>query len=79
MIEVLLLRRAHPASMLADAIGSVLRLGVSDARAVASLCRHLQEGSAPAVPGIEVGALSRYDRPLPDVSPYDALLEGMGS
>jgi transposase len=74
MIEVLLLRRIHPAPVHAEAVEAALRLGVSDSRAVALLCRHLSDATKPGAAPIEVGELSRYDRPLPDVAAYDLLL-----
>jgi hypothetical protein len=78
MIEVLLLRRSHPASVHAEAISSALRLGVADSTAIATLCRHLREASAPIPPPVDVGALSRYDRELLGVGGYDALLGEAG-
>lgn len=74
MIEVLLLRRSHPLSVHTEAVLAALRLGVSDARAVALLCRHLSDATKPGADPIDVGELSRYDRPLPDLGAYDLLL-----
>jgi len=74
MIEVLLLRRLHPLPVHAEAVAAALRLGVSDHRAVALLCRHVSDATRPDSPSIEVGELHRYDRPLPDVGAYDLLL-----
>jgi transposase len=74
MIEVLLLRRTHPLAVHTEAVEAAVRLGVSDHRAVALLCRHVSDATRPGAPPIEVGELARYDRPLPDVGAYDLLL-----
>jgi len=78
MVDVLLLHRLHPRAVVAEAVAGSLRLGVSDARAVALLCRHLSDATRPGTPPFEVGELHRYDRALPDVGGYDLLLEGTG-
>jgi hypothetical protein len=77
-IEVLLLRRGHPLSVHTEAVEAALRLGVSDHRAVALLCRHLSDATRPEAAPVDVGELHRYDRPLPDVDAYDLLLGEVG-
>jgi hypothetical protein len=74
MIEVLLLRRFHPLVVHTEAVEAALRLGVSDAKAVALLCRHLSDATKAGPVPVDVGELSRYDSPLPDVGAYDLLL-----
>lgn len=77
MVELLQLGRTHGHARLRVAIEEALALGCTDGAAV----RHLvaaadQERVPPAL--LEVGALARFERPLPDVSPYDQLLAGGG-
>jgi transposase len=74
MIELLQLGREHGFGRLRVAIEAALELGCSDAAAV----RHLlvaetlvHERPAPLV---ELGVLSQYERPLPEVHAYDHLL-----
>jgi transposase len=82
LIEVLLLHRSFPKEVLHRAVEQALALGAIDPGAVALFARHL--GSVPeerpeqlALP--DLGELSRYDRPLPDVTAYDTLLAGVGA
>jgi len=74
MIELLQLGREHGFARLRMAIEAALELGCTDAAAV----RHLlaaetlvHERTAPLV---NLGTLSRYERPLPEVHAYDHLL-----
>ncbi len=75
MIGLLLLGREHGQPALRSAIETALSLGCRDSSAV----RHLL-----AAPGlvhhqaaaVDSGTLARYDRPLPQVHEYDALLAG---
>lgn len=73
MIELLQLGRRYGQERLRAAVETALGLGCGDAAAV----RHLL--LAPSVahhqpPELEVGALARFDRPLPAVGLYDQLL-----
>lgn len=79
MIEVLLLHRHHPREIVRRAVEHALAVGAIDPGAVALLARHLQ--NVPDEPPmqlalVEVGELSRYERPLPETVSYDALLAG---
>jgi hypothetical protein len=74
MIELLQLGREHGFARLRVAIEAALDLGCTDAAAA----RHLLVAETlvherPA-PLLELGALSRYERPLPEVHTYDDLL-----
>jgi hypothetical protein len=74
MIELLQLGREHGFGRLRVAIEAALELGCSDAAAV----RHLLAAETlvherPA-PLVELGVLSQYERPLPEVHAYDHLL-----
>ena len=74
MIDLLRLGYAQGWSVLRVAIETTLEMGCSDAAAV----RHLLNGQElPHLPleRCEVGALLRYERPLPTMSEYDQLLE----
>jgi len=73
MIELLQLGRRHGWERLRAAIEQALRLGCTDAAAV----RHLLTTGAlqrREPPLREIGLLEQYERPLPVLSEYDALL-----
>jgi hypothetical protein len=74
MIELLQLGRRHGYARLIAAVEQALQLGCTDAAAVRYFLT-LQRISLADVPPIDVGALSRYERPLPSLVPYDALLQ----
>ena len=78
MIELLQLGREHGFARLRVAIEAALDLGCTDAAAV----RHLLAAETLAhhrpAPLLDLGALSRYERPLPEVHAYDHLLVGAG-
>jgi transposase len=77
MIGLLQLGRNHGQVALQRAIEAALELGVQDSAAVRHLLAtpHLVR-VAPAT--VEVGALAIFERPLPDLAPYDGLLEVAG-
>ena len=77
MVEVLQLSRLHGQILLVQAVEEALRLGSSDAASVQYLL--LQAVMPPSValaplPMSLLGSLSRFERPLPEVSSYDQLL-----
>jgi hypothetical protein len=79
MIELLQLGREHGFDRLRVAIEAALELGCTDAAAV----RHLLAAETlvherPA-PLVDLGVLSQYERPLPDVDAYDHLLVVAGA
>ncbi len=75
LIEVLLLHRAMPARAVMAGMEAALAVGRVDPAVVAIEARRAAEGGpAPVVPIGE--GLARFDRPPPDVSRYDQLLEG---
>jgi hypothetical protein len=77
LIEVLLLHRTMPGPAVIDGMTAALAVGTADP-AVATIEARRAAEAAPA-PVVPIGAgLSRYDRPAPDVSRYDQLLEGLG-
>ena len=73
MIQVLNLIRPHRHPRVRSAVEEALALGCADVAAM----RHLVEGAdlvraRDAI--IELGALSRYERPAPVMTDYDGLL-----
>jgi hypothetical protein len=73
MIQVLSLIKQHGHERVRTAVEEALNLGCSDAAAI----RHLVEASDLAHARnmiIELGALSRFERPLPAMTDYDGLL-----
>jgi len=77
MVAVLLLGREHGWGELEGAVNQALRLGCFDVGAVRLLVRNTSgSGSAKAGELVEIGALSRHDRPQPRMKDYDQLLHG---
>jgi hypothetical protein len=75
MVELLLLGREHGWEALHKAVERALSLGCSDESAVRYLLLHPVSTTAPAMLSVaELGMLSRYERPLPEMSSYDLLL-----
>ena len=74
MIQVLSLIRQHGHQRVRSAIEAALSLGCSDAAAIRHL---LQADDLVRAQGalVEVGALSRFERPLPVLTDYDRLLD----
>jgi hypothetical protein len=73
LIEVLLAHRNLPAEALISAMGKAIDVGVLDPQLV--LIEARREAERHVAP---VGAWTRYDRPAPALSGYDALLAGSG-
>lgn len=73
MIELLRDCQGHGWERLRDTVEKALSMGCADAAGIKHLLetRSLERSAAAAIP---VGALSRYDRAMPGVSHYDALL-----
>jgi hypothetical protein len=79
MVDLLQLVPVHGWPALRLAADTALSLGCTDASAVK--CLLAQSGGAATaaiapLPANELGSLSRYDRPLPEMSAYDQLLTG---
>jgi hypothetical protein len=74
MVEVLILGRTCGQERLRTAVAMAVSLGAYDVAAVRYLLneRALRKAATPAA--IDVGALARYDRPVPDLADYDTLL-----
>ena len=73
MVELLLMGREHGYRELDAAFQQALDFGCSDAAAARYLMTEARLGQ-PAAPRLEVAALRAYERPLPEVNAYDALL-----
>jgi hypothetical protein len=75
MVDLLLMGRDHGWVALQHVVDRALALGCSDAGAVRYLLLHPASSSTPAALSLqELGSLSRYERPLPELSSYDLLL-----
>lgn len=74
MIDVLLLGREYGAAEVRRAVEEALDVGCSNVGAIRYLLNvhHLKQG--PAAQPIDIGVLSRYDRPQPSLDAYDRLL-----
>jgi len=73
MIELLQLGRVHGQAALRQAIDTALAVGVGDAGAVRHLLAQPQLARAPQAE-LALGGLAQFERPLPDLEAYDALL-----
>ena len=81
LIEVLLLHRHHGRPVVRQAVEQALALGAIDAGAVALFARHLETRAdeQPVQLSLsDLGQLSRYERPLPETTTYDVLLQAVG-
>jgi hypothetical protein len=75
MVDLLLLGREHGWERLKGAVGRALGLGCSDAGAVRYLMLNpASPTTAAPLTLAELGTLSQYERPLPELSSYDLLL-----
>jgi hypothetical protein len=73
MIDVLLLGREHGAARVRRAVEEALDVGCSNVGSVRYLLNVNQLKQGPAAKPIDIGALSRYDRPKPSLDAYDQL------
>lgn len=73
MIELIMLGREHGYGQLEKVVSQVLELGCFDVGAVRLLLHTDRESPRSSEP-VEIGALSCYDRPKPQVCEYDQLL-----
>jgi len=74
LIEILLARRALPATALMAAMDAAVTGSALDPQLVLIAAR--RNAGGPVAPVIPIGALARYDRPAPDLAGYDQLLAG---
>jgi hypothetical protein len=73
MIDLLLLGRTHGYDALREALEKSVAMGCMDVSAVVLLLQGSREVRPPLEP-VEIGELSRYDRPQPTLADYDQLL-----
>jgi transposase len=74
MIELIMLGRKHGYRELEQAVDQALALGCSDVSAVRLLLQAESYGAQRSSESVDIGALSSFDRPLPEVVEYDQLL-----
>ncbi|MGH9476550.1 MAG: Mu transposase domain-containing protein, partial [Terriglobales bacterium] len=74
MIELLQLGRARGQHRLRAAVHQALELGCTDPAAVRHLLESAGLGHAQSPGTLSLGGLARYERPLPSLAGYDALL-----
>jgi hypothetical protein len=74
MIDVLLLGREHGAAGVRRAVEEALDVGCSNVGAIRYLLHVNQLKQGPTSKPIDIGVLSRYDRPQPSLAAYDRLL-----
>ena len=74
MIDLLLLGRRHGYDALRDAIEKTVAIGCMDVSAVALLLNGSVDELRPAAEAVDIGGLSRFDRPQPTLAEYDELL-----
>jgi hypothetical protein len=79
MIQLLQLGREHGFARLRVAIDAALELGCTDAAAVQHVLASASLGHERPAPLLDLGPLSRYERPLPQVHGYDHLLVVAGA
>jgi hypothetical protein len=78
MVDLLLLTKVHGWPAVKRAAEEALALGCTDESAVQCLLARMADVPATTrMSQAELGALSRYDRPMPEMSEYDALLGGV--
>jgi hypothetical protein len=73
MIAVVALGREFGHARVAVAVASAVSLGACDVAAVRYLLTEASLRKVPPGP-VDVGALARYDRPMPELGEYDTLL-----
>ena len=74
MIDLLLVGRECGYDRLREAIEKTLAMGCSDVSAVLLMLKAGEEPKREALEAVEIGSLSRYDRPQPTTTMYDQLL-----
>ena len=76
MVDVLLLAREHGSQRVREAVEESLEVGCANLSAIRYLLRVDRQETAPPVDPVDIGALSRYDRPRPSMDVYDQLRPG---
>lgn len=73
LVEVLLAHRSLPADAIRTALAACVNAGIVDPDVVILEARRADSDRTAMV--VPIGALARYDRPLPTIAHYDQLLE----
>jgi transposase len=73
MIDILLLGREYGAARVRQAVEEALEIGCSNAGSIRYLLNVNGLEKGPTAKPVDIGALSRYDRPLPSLDAYDRL------
>jgi hypothetical protein len=73
MIDVLLLGREYGAGPVRRAVEEALELGCSNVGAIRYLLNVPNPEQRPAAQPVDIGVLSRYDRPQPSLDDYERL------
>ena len=76
MIDVLLLGREHGYDRLRQAVEQALEMGGSDVGVIRYLLKLPELEKRAVGEALDVGWLSRYERPQPTLQDYDRLLAG---
>lgn len=74
LIEILLLHRSNPRELVDRAIDCALEIGTIDPATVELIARNLVAKPPREAAVLDIGGLDRYDRALPELTDYDALL-----
>jgi sirohydrochlorin ferrochelatase len=75
MVDLLLVGREQGYEVLQEAIEKTLAMGCSDVSAVLLLLNTGKARQRGVPEPVEIGSLSRYDRPQPTMIDYDQLLQ----
>jgi hypothetical protein len=73
MIDVLLLAREYGATRVRRAIEEALELGCSNLASIRYLLNGTNLEQRPTAEAVDIGVLSRYDRPKPSLQDYERL------
>jgi hypothetical protein len=73
MIDVLLLGREYGAARVRRAVEEALELGCSNVGSIRYLLNVHNLEQQPTAQAVDIGALSRYDRPQPSLDNYERL------
>ena len=81
MVELVQVGREHGYDKLRAAVSEALELGCTDAEAIRHLVESsgLRRGRTERLDDVELGELAKYERSLPEVSHYNALIAEVSS
>ena len=73
MIDILLLAREHGAGQVREAVEEALNVGCPNVGSIRYLLNVDNLEQRPTAKAVDIGALSRYDRPQPSLDEYERL------